>query len=214
MNIYQPSSRFALRLPIQFFSGDTGGAGGDADPQGSGQGYTNPGDNKGASGTDDLFTPEQQQAINALIESAKDSVTNSWSHRTKNLEKTIEQLQNQGKTKEQLKEDAEKKFLAAQSELISDKAKFYASQKLNEQKLDARLLDFVVTTEGEDEETRQADMDGKIKTLTEVINALVAEQVQSKFQEAGYNPGNGNTGGNASGPTSLRDTIRKNQIKK
>lgn len=206
-------SRYALRLPIQFFSADPGGAGGGAEPQGSNPGNPEPGNTPSAGGTD-FFTPEQQQAIDALIEKAKDSVTNTWSHRTKNLEKTIEQLQNAGKTKEQLKDDAEKKFQEAQQTLAVKEARFYASQKLNEQKLDARLLDFVVTTEGEDEETRQADMDGKIKTLTDVINQLVAEQVQDKFKGAGYNPGNGNAGSNTGGSPSLIETIRKNQIKK
>lgn len=212
MFINQP--RYALRLPIQFFSVDPGGgAGGSAEPPGSNPGNPEPGTNPSAGGTD-LFTPEQQQAIDTLIEKAKDSVTNTWSHRTKNLEKTIEQLQNAGKTKEQLKDDAEKKFREAQQALTVKEARFYASQKLNEQKLDARLLDFVVTTEGEDEETRQADMDGKIKTLTDVINQLVAEQVRDKFKGAGYNPGNGNAGSNTGGSPSLIDTIRKNQIKK
>lgn len=207
------TSRFALRLPIQFFSADPG-TGGGADPQGSNPGNPDPGTNPSAGGTTDLFTPEQQQAIDTLINKAKDSVTNTWSHRTKELEKTIEQLKNQGKSKEELAADAQKKFEQAQQTLAVKEARFYASQKLNEQKLDARLLDFVVTTEGEDEETRQADMDGKIKTLTDVINQLVAEQVQDKFKGAGYNPGNGNAGSNSGAPVSLIDTIRKNQIKK
>lgn len=207
------TSRFALRLPIQFFSADPG-TGGGADPQGSNPGNPDPGTNPSAGGTTDLFTPEQQQAIDTLISKAKDSVTNTWSHRTKELEKTIEQLKNQGKSKEEPAADAQKKFEQAQQTLAVKEARFYASQKLNEQKLDARLLDFVVTTEGEDEETRQADMDGKIKTLTDVINQLVAEQVQDKFKGAGYNPGNGNAGSNSGAPVSLIDTIRKNQIKK
>ena len=208
-------SRFTLRLPIQFFSADPGaGASGGAEPSGSNPGNPEPGTNPSAGGSTDLFTPKQQQAIDALIEKAKDSVTNTWSHRTKDLEKTIEQLKNQGLTKEQLAQQAQEKFERAQQTLAVKEARFYASQKLNEQKLDARLLDFVVTTEGEDEETRQADMDGKIKTLTDVINQLVAEQVQDKFKGAGYNPGNGNAGSNSGTSTSLIDTIRKNQIKK
>lgn len=213
MNTYQP--RYTLRLPIQFFSADPGGgAGGGAEPPGSNPGNPDPGTDKGAGGNEDLFTPDQQQAIDALINKAKDSVTNTWSHRTKALETTIEQLKNQGLTKEQLAQQAQDKFEQAKQELAVKEARFYASQKLNEQKLDARLLDFVVTTEGEDEETRQADMDGKIKTITDVINQLVAEQVQDKFKGAGYNPGNGNAGSNAGGSPSLLDTIRKNQIKK
>lgn len=209
------TSRFSLRLPIQFFSADSGaGAGGGAEPQGSNPGNPEPGPDKGAAGNNDLFTPEQQQQIATMLQSAQDKIRNEYGKKTKSLEQTIDQLKNQGLTKEQLAQQAQEKFEQAQQTLAVKEARFYASQKLNEQKLDTRLLDFVVTTEGEDEETRQADMDGKIKTLTDVINQLVAEQVQDKFKGAGYNPGNGNAGSNSGASTSLIDTIRKNQIKK
>jgi len=206
-------SRFTLRLPIQFFSADPG-TGGGAEPQGSNAGNPEPGTDKGAAGNEDLFTPEQQQQITTMLQSAQDKIRNEYSKKTKSLEQTIDQLKNQGLTKEQLAQQAQEKFEQAQQTLAVKEARFYASQKLNEQKLDARLLNFVVTTEGDDEEARQADMDGKIKTLTEVINQLVAEQVQDKFKGAGYNPGNGNVGGASGAATSLIDTIRKNQIKK
>lgn len=205
------TSRFALRLPIQFFSADSGGG---AESQGSESGSTQTGNDQGAGGNADLFTPEQQQQIATMLQSAQDKIRNEYGKKTKSLEQTIDQLKNQGLTKEQLAQQAQEKFEQAQQTLAVKEARFYASQKLNEQKLDARLLDFVVTTDGEDEEARQADMDGKIKTLTDVINQLVAEQVQDKFKGAGYNPGNGNAGAQSGASSSLIETIRKNQIKK
>jgi len=206
------TSRFALRLPIQFFSTDLGGGG--AEPQGSEPGNPEPGTNQSVGGSNDLFTPEQQQQIATMLQSAQDKIRNEYGKKTKSLEQTIDQLKNQGLTKEQLAQQAQEKFEQAQQTLALKESRFYALQKLNEQKLDERLLDFVVTTDGEDEEARQADMDGKIKTLTDVINQLVAEQVQDKFKGAGYNPGNGNAGAQSGASSSLIETIRKNQIKK
>lgn len=211
MNIVTGGTNYKLKLPIQFF------AEGDTTPAGNGDTTPPPGTDPKAGNPDDPATPAlsdlQAQEIAKQIKAAEDRIRNEAGKKQKALEETIEQLKNQGKSKEELAADAQEKFQAAQQELARKEANFYASQKLNEAKLDSKLLSFVVTIDGDDEETRNAETDNKIKTLTDLINAEVAAQVQEKFKSAGYIPGSGNTGGTKQGP-SLLETIRANQIKK
>lgn len=206
MNIVTGGTNYKLKLPIQFFAdGDT--------PPGAGDTTPPPGTDPVDPATPPALSDVQAAEIARQIKSAEDRIRNEAVRKQKELERTIEQLKNQGKTKEEIAADAEEKFQLAQQALARKEANFYASQKLNEAKLDSKLLSFVVTIDGDDEETRNAETDNKIKTLTDLINAEVAAQVQEKFKNAGYTPGNGNTGGMTQSP-SLSETIRAKQIKK
>lgn len=97
---------------------------------------------------------------------------------------------------------------------MKSKNEFYAVRELAKAGLDAELLDFVVTNEGEDEDARNGATDAKIKSITDIINKQVKAQVDAKFKDAGYNPGNGSGASGSSGFKSVMDTIRANQIKK
>lgn len=218
MSVFE-NSIYKLKLPIQFFAADLGGGqGGEPGGQGSagGQSGGDPGGEPGATGKqgEPTFTPEQQAAIDKLIQSQTDRIRTEYSNKAKEMQHTIEQLKNQGKTKEQLKEEAERKLAEEQAEFRKEKSMFYASQQLLDAQLDKRLLPFVAATAGDDEETRNAATDANIAEITAVINDLVKAQVQQKFQEAGYNPGSGRDTTNNQNNMSHADFIRKNQIKK
>lgn len=211
MSVFE-NSIYKLKLPIQFFAGE-GGDGGEGGE--GGDGGQAGGDSGGGQGNQQpTFTPEQQAAIDKLIQSQTDRIRTEYSKKSKDLQDTIEQLKNQGMTKEQLKEQAEQKLAEKEAAFAKEKATFYATQQLLDAKLDKRLLPFVAATAGDDEETRNAQTDANIAEITAVINDLVKAEVQAKFQEAGYNPGSGrDTNNNQSTPSRI-DMIRKNQIKK
>lgn len=209
MSVFE-NSIYKLKLPIQFFAGEPGGEPGSEPGGGGGQAGGDPGGEPQAP----TFTPEQQAAIDKLIQSQTDRIRTEYSKKSKDLQDTIEQLKNQGMTKEQLKEQAEQKLAEKEAAFAKEKATFYATQQLLDAKLDKRLLPFVAATAGDDEETRNAQTDANIAEITAVINDLVKAEVQAKFQEAGYNPGSGrDTNSNQSTPSRI-DMIRKNQIKK
>lgn len=210
----KPKVKFPLTLDLQFFAeGGEGGEGGGAGSQGSEGGSAGEGAQGGQGATDPIFTPEQQAQINSLIKSAQDQVRNEYGKRTKDLQTTIEQLKNQGKTAEEIAADAQRELDEGKRALVTEKNRFYAVRELAKAGLDDSLLDFVVTLEGDDEEARNATTDGKLKTLQSLIDKQVKAQVDTKFKDAGYNPGNGGTTGQ-SGFKSIAETIRANQIKK
>ncbi|MDX5982256.1 hypothetical protein SIL77_13410 [Exiguobacterium profundum] len=212
--IVRPTTKYPLTLDIQFFAED-GGEGGGAGSQGSEGGSAGEGAQSGQGATDPIFTPEQQAQIDAMLKSAQDQVRNEWGKKTKDLQTTIDQLKNQGKSKEQLAQEAEDKLIQGQRELLAQKNKFHAVQQLAKEGLDSELLDLVIVNEGDDEEARNAATDARIKMVSDIINTLVTKKVEEKIKDAGYNPGSGNNGGsNGSGFKSMADEIRKHQIKK
>lgn len=212
--MFKSKSKYPLALDIQFFA-EGGGEGGDAGSQGSDGGDAGNGAQVGQGENDPAFTPEQQAQIDALIKSAQDQVRNEWGKKTKDLQTTIDQLKNQGKSKEQLAQEAEDKLIQGQRELLAQKNKFHAVQQLAKEGLDSELLDLVIVNEGDDEEARNAATDERIKTVSDIINTIVTKKVEEKIKGAGYNPGSGHNGGsNGSGFKSMADEIRKHQIKK
>lgn len=212
--MFKSKSKYPLALDIQFFA-EGGGEGGDAGSQGSDGGDAGNGAQGGQGENDPAFTPEQQAQIDALIKSAQDQIRNDYGKKTKDLQTTIDQLKNQGKSKEQLAQEAEDKLIQGQRELLAQKNKFHAVQQLAKEGLDSELLDLVIVNEGDDEDARNATTDERIKTVSDIINTLVTKKVEEKIKGAGYNPGSGNNGGsNGSGFKSMADEIRKHQIKK
>ena len=212
--MFKRQTKYPLELNLQYFA--EGGEGGGASDQGSGQegGADKGTDNGGQGVAAPVFTPEQQAQIDALIKSAQDQVRNEYGKKQKDLQTTIDQLKNQGKSKEQLAQEAEDKLLQGQRELLSQKNKFHAVQQLTKEGLDSELLDLVIVNEGEDEEARNTATDERIKTVSDIINRLVTKQVEEKIKGAGYNPGNSSAGSGGSGFKSIAETIRANQIKK
>ena len=99
--MFKSKSKYPLALDIQFFA-EGGGEGGGAGSQGSEGGSAGEGAQSGQGATDPIFTPEQQAQIDAMLKSAQDQVRNEWGKKTKDLQTTIDQLKNQGKSKEQL----------------------------------------------------------------------------------------------------------------
>lgn len=212
--MFKKKSKYPLTLDIQFFA-EGGGEGGGAGSQGSEGGSAGEGAQSGQGATDPIFTPEQQAQIDAMLKSAQDQVRNEWGKKTKDLQTTIDQLKNQGKSKEQLAQEAEDKLIQGQRELLAQKNKFHAVQQLAKEGLDSELLDLVIVNEGDDEEARNAATDARIKMVSDIINTLVTKKVEEKIKGAGYNPGSGDNGGsNGSGFKSMADEIRKHQIKK
>lgn len=210
-------SKYPLTLDIQFFAepGDGGDGGGASVPGSDPEGDADKGAQGGQGATDPIFTPEQQAQIDAMLKSAQDQVRNEWGKKTKDLQTTIDQLKNQGKSKEQLAQEAEDKLIQGQRELLAQKNKFHAVQQLAKEGLDSELLDLVIVNEGDDEEARNAATDARIKMVSDIINTLVTKKVEEKIKGAGYNPGSGNNGGsNSSAFKSMADEIRKHQIKK
>lgn len=213
--MFKQKTKFPLTLDLQFFAeGGEGGEGGGASGQGSEGGGAEGGTDNGGQGANPIFTPEQQAQIDSLLKSAQDQIRNEYGKKQKELQTTIDQLKNQGKSKEQLAKEAEEKLQQGQAELLKSKNEFYAVRQLAKEGLDAELLDFVVTNEGDDEDARNGATDAKIKAITDIINKQVKAQVDAKFKDAGYNPGNGSGANGASGFKSVMDTIRANQIKK
>lgn len=213
--MFKQKTKFPLILDLQFFAeGGEGGEGGGASGQGSEGGGAEGGTDNGGQGANPIFTPEQQAQIDSLLKSAQDQIRNEYGKKQKELQTTIDQLKNQGKSKEQLAKEAEEKLQQGQAELLKSKNEFYAVRQLAKEGLDAELLDFVVTNEGDDEDARNGATDAKIKAITDIINKQVKAQVDAKFKDAGYNPGNGSGANGASGFKSVMDTIRANQIKK
>lgn len=208
-------TKYPLTLDLQYFAeGGEGGEGG-ASGQDSEGGGAGEGAQSGQGATDPIFTPEQQAQIDAMLKSAQDQVRNEWGKKTKDLQTTIDQLKNQGKSKEQLAQEAEDKLIQGQRELLAQKNKFHAVQQLAKEGLDSELLDLVIVNEGDDEEARNAATDARIKMVSDIINTLVTKKVEEKIKGAGYNPGSGHNGGsNGSGFKSMADEIRKHQIKK
>lgn len=208
--------KYTLQLPIQFFAADGGGQGGGASDPGSdpkgGADNDNPKGGQGA--TDPVFTPDQQAQIDRLIEKAQDKVRDKYGKQVKDLETTVKQLQDAGKTKEELAREAEERLNQGKSELLAEKNQFHALKALAQSKLDPEFLPFVVTNEGLDEDGRNAATDAKIKTLKETIDKAIAEQVEIKFKDLGYKPGAGKDTSNGSKFTNFSDVIKKNQIKK
>lgn len=212
--MFKQKTKFPLTLDLQFFAEDgEGGDGGGASSQGS-EGGGAEGGAEGGQSANPIFTPEQQAQIDSLLKSAQDQIRNEYGKKQKELQTTIDQLKNQGKSKEQLAKEAEEKLQQGQAELLKSKNEFYAVRQLAKEGLDAELLDFVVTNEGDDEDARNGATDAKIKAITDIINKQVKAQVDAKFKDAGYNPGNGSGANGASGFKSVMDTIRANQIKK
>ena len=213
--MFKQKTKFPLTLDLQFFAeGGEGGEGGGASGQGSEGGGAEGGTDNGGQGANPIFTPEQQAQIDSLLKSAQDQIRNEYGKKQKELQTTIDQLKNQGKSKEQLAKEAEEKLQQGQAELLKSKNEFYAVRQLAKEGLDAELLDFIVTNEGDDEDARNGATDAKIKAITDIINKQVKAQVDAKFKDAGYNPGNGSGANGASGFKSVMDTIRANQIKK
>jgi hypothetical protein len=213
--MFKRSMKYPLTLDLQYFAeGGEGGEGGGAGSQGSEGGGAEGGTDNGGQGAKPIFTPEQQAQIDSLLKSAQDQIRNEYGKKQKELQTTIDQLKNQGKSKEQLAKEAEEKLQQGQAELLKSKNEFYAVRQLAKEGLDAELLDFVVTNEGDDEDARNGATDAKIKAITDIINKQVKAQVDAKFKDAGYNPGNGSGANGASGFKSVMDTIRANQIKK
>lgn len=215
LSMFKRQTKYPLNLNLQYFA--EGGEGGGASDQGSGQeGGADKGTDNGDQGAAaPVFTPEQQAQIDKLIKTAQDQVRNDYGKKQKELQTTIDQLKNQGKSKEQLAQEAEDKLLQGQRELLSQKNKFHAIQSLAKEGLDSELLDLVIVNEGDDEEARNAATDARIKMVSDIINTLVTKKVEEKIKGAGYNPGSGNNGGsNGSGFKSMADEIRKHQIKK
>ncbi|OGX78191.1 hypothetical protein A6395_13295 [Exiguobacterium sp. SH31] len=202
--MFKQKTKYPLTLDIQFFAEgvEGGGEGGAGEGAQGGQGVTAP-----------IFTPEQQAQIDAMLKSAQDQIRNDYGKKTKDLQTTIDQLKNQGKSKEQLAQEAEDKLIQGQRELLSQKNMFHAVQQLTKEGLDSELLDLVIVNEGDDEEARNAATDERIKTVSDIVNRLVTKKVEEKIKGAGYNPGNGNVGG-GSQSVSLMETILNKQIKK
>lgn len=213
--MFKQKTKFPLTLDLQYFAeGGEGGEGGGAGSQGGEGGGAEGGTDNSGQGANPIFTPEQQAQIDSLLKSAQDQIRNEYGKKQKELQTTIDQLKNQGKSKEQLAKEAEEKLQQGQAELLKSKNEFYAVRQLAKEGLDAELLDFVVTNEGDDEDARNGATDAKIKAITDIINKQVKAQVDAKFKDAGYNPGNGSGANGASGFKSVMDTIRANQIKK
>ena len=210
--MFKPKTKYPLTLDIQYFA--EGGDGGGASSQGSDGGDSGDGAKGGQGDNNPTFTPEQQAQIDKMIERAQDQLRDKYGKETKDLRATLEQLQNAGKSKEQLAEEAQRKLEEGQRELLAEKNKFYSIKQLAKSGLDAELLTFVQTTEGEDEDARNAATDAKIQALTDLIDKQVQNRVAEKFKEVGYNPGNGNQSSSSSGFKSMSETIRQHQIKK
>lgn len=205
--MFKTKRKYPLTLDIQYFA-----EGGDASGNDSGEGGE---DNSGSdNGAQPVFTPDQEAAIQKLLTSAQDKVRNELGKKNKELQTTIEQLKNQGKSKEELAADAQRQLEEGQRALLSEKNKFHAIQQLADSGLNSGLLSFVLTTEGEDEEARNASTDAKIQQLRELIDSQVTAQVEEKFKQVGYKPGNGNQSTQQSGFKSMSDAIRSKQIKK
>ena len=205
--MFKTKRKYPLTLDIQYFAEGDGASGND-----SGEGGE---DNSGSdNGAQPVFTPDQEAAIQKLLTSAQDKVRNELGKKNKELQTTIEQLKNQGKSKEELAADAQRQLEEGQRELLAEKNKFYSIKQLAKSGLDAELLTFVQTTEGEDEDARNAATDAKIQALTDLIDKQVQNRVAEKFKEVGYNPGNGNQSSSSSGFKSMSETIRQHQIKK
>lgn len=206
-------NKYPLQLHLQFFAADTGGGAGD--PGSDKDGDADKGANKGGQGgTDPVFTPDQQAQIDKMIEKAQDKVRDKYGKQVKDLETTVEQLKNAGKSKEELASEKEQQLQQRESELLAKHNEFHALKALAEAKLATKFLEFVVTNEGLDEEARNAATDAKIKALKDTMDAAVAEQVEAKFKELGYKPGAGTAKTGNAGFTSFSDVIKKNQIKK
>lgn len=215
-SLFMFKHRYPLQLPIQFFAADTGGQGGGAsDPdsdKGGGADNDNPKSGQGA--TDPVFTSDQQAQIDAMIKSAQDAVRNQYGREVKDLKATVKQLQDAGKTKEEIASEKEQALQVREMELLAKDNQFHALRALSEAKLDSKFLEFVVTNEGTDVDGRNSATDAKIKTLKETIDKAIAEQVEVKFKELGYKPGAGKETPPTSRVAGFVDTIKKHQIKK
>lgn len=218
MKAFEPRKRkYALELPIQFFAeGGQDNPGGTDVPGASGLGSNDDNPQQGAKGSPDGgtgITPAQQAEI--------DRVRNQYSHENKKLQESIEQmqatirqLQDSGKSKEQLAQEAEERLKAGQSELLKSKNEFHAARQLANAKLGSDLLEFVVVNDGDNEEARNGATDLRIKKLQDVINAEVKAQVDAKFKAAGYNPGQALNDDQPPKPRSTRSIAEKHRILK
>lgn len=207
--------KYSLDLPIQFFAeGDQTGNQDNPDASGQGGNTDDPdngakGDQQGGNG----LTPDQQAEI--------DRIRNHYGHENKklkdmieSLQTTVTQLQDSGKSKEQLAQEAEERLKKGHSELLKSKNEFHAARQLADAKLGSDLLEFVVVHEGDNEEARNGATDARIKKLQDVINAEVKAQVEAKFKAAGYNPGQATGEDKPHKPRSMREMAEKHRILK
>lgn len=204
--------KYALELPIQFFAGGDDPEGKD-NPSASDRGGNDDDPKDGAKGDQkdgNGVTPDQQAEI--------DRIRNHYSHENKKLmasiqemQTTIQQLQDSGKSKEQLAKEAEDRLKAGHAELLKSKNEFYAARKLADAGLKSDLLSFVTVNEGDNEEARNGVTDARIKALVDVINEEVKAQVEAKFKAAGYNPGQG-TGDKTPKATPRREIAQRHRI--
>ena len=207
--------KYALELPIQFFANGDNPEGQD-NPDASVQGSKDDDLDKGAKGDPQggkALTPEQQAEI--------DRIRNHYGHENKKLlesieamQTTIRQLQDSGKSKEQLAQEAEERLKKGHSELLKSKNEFHAARKLADAKLGSDFLEFVVVNEGDNEEARNGATDARVKKLQDVINAEVKAQVEAKFKAAGYNPGQATGEDKPHKPRSMREMAEKHRILK
>lgn len=152
---------------------------------------------------DALTKKDDAEELEKRIQAGVDKVTAKLGKEKADLQKELDKMKKEKLTEEERKaleiKEREEALAARERELTEQSNRLYAIKKIKEAGLDdgsANSLAIVEFVIGADETA----IDTNIKAFSELVNKLVAAEVEKKFKENGRNPNGGNGGSNIENP--------------
>ena len=152
---------------------------------------------------DALIKKEDADELEKRIQAGVDKVTAKLGKEKADLQKELDRMKKEKLTEEERKaleiKEREDALAAREKELSEKTNRLYAIKKIQEAGLNdgseksLAIVDFVI---GADE----AAIDANVKAFSELVNKLVAAEVEKKFKENGRNPNGGNGGKTGDNP--------------